>query len=76
MKNTAMSRFTDNVLAILDDRGTTITWLAAECGISRPNLSKILNGREGVTLERAERIAEALSVELSDLVSKQPLVLT
>ena len=74
MKHTAMKRFIDNVKTIMESRGLTVQEVADSCGMRRPNLSVILNGREGVTLDRAERIAEALDVDLSDLISKHPLV--
>jgi len=74
VKHTAMKRFIDNVKTIMESRGLTVQEVADSCGMRRPNLSVILNGREGVTLDRAERIAEALDVDLSDLISKHPLV--
>jgi transcriptional regulator with XRE-family HTH domain len=39
-------------------------------GIDPGNFSRILNGKEGVTLERAERIANALGATLSIKVKK------
>ena len=67
----AMQRFTDNVARIMTDQGITVTGLASSSGIGRPGLSRILNGHEGITLERAEKIAEALGVELSELIAKE-----
>lgn len=64
-----MAIFSENVRRHLELRHATIQWLADESGIPRPNLSRILHGKEGVTLERAEVIAKALQVSLSELVT-------
>jgi transcriptional regulator with XRE-family HTH domain len=64
-----MQTFVTNVRNCLSERGWTIADLASRMGIERPNLSRILNGREGVTIERAERVAAALEVELSKLLT-------
>lgn len=63
-----MTTFTDNVWFALEQAEMTVQDLANACGIARPNLSKILHGKEGISIERAERIADALSVELSTLL--------
>lgn len=64
-----MKVFSENVRRHLKLRGATIQWLADQSGIARPNLSRILHGRENISLERAEIIANALQVSLSELVS-------
>lgn len=63
--------FRENVLSLLEDRGMTITHLAEETGMGRAGLSRVLHGHEAVTLDRAERIAKHLQVELTDLISRQ-----
>jgi transcriptional regulator with XRE-family HTH domain len=70
---TAMSTFIENVRNTLAARGLTIQDLANLTGIARPNLSKILSSKENVTLDRAERIANALGISLSDLL-REPAV--
>lgn len=64
-----MNIFCKNVRTALEARGMTLTSLAEATGIHRPNLSKILSGKEGVTLDRAGVISSALGYSLSDLVS-------
>lgn len=64
-----MTIFASNVRRHLDLRSMSIQDLADVCGIHRANLSRILHGHENVTLERAERIAEALEVTLAELVT-------
>ena len=71
MKNPSiMSIFADNVRNQLTESAWSIQDLADACGIARPNLSKILHGKENVTLDRAQRIATALGVTLSELVEE------
>ena len=42
----------------------TLSAAATMAGMDHGNFSKIVNGKENLTLERAERIANALGVEL------------
>ena len=63
-----MENFVDNVKAEMASRGMTITDLAAELGMARQGLSRVLQGRNAVTLTTASRIADALSVDLATLV--------
>lgn len=68
-QSVAMNIFCNNVRAALDANDMTVTALAAATGIDRSNLSRILHGKEGITLDRAGIIAEAIGVSLSDLLS-------
>ena len=70
MKSTSAKRFSRNVRAILAARGLTVTEAAKRAGLARPGYSKILAGKEGVTLDRAERIARSLRVPLPRLLEK------
>ena len=63
--------FRKNVLAIIEERGMTITQLAELADSSRPAMSRALHGFDGITLERADRIARALGLDLSDLLQKK-----
>lgn len=65
--------FRANVRAIMDARGISITELAEKSGIVRPEMSRILAGKVGVTLARGDRIAHTLGVTLSDLVKEAVL---
>ena len=62
--------FRANVRLLMSDRGITITELAERCGTSRPGLSRILSAKDGVTLDRADRIATALKIPLRELLSE------
>lgn len=70
-QSVAMNCFARNVQHLIDRNGLTQVELASLAGIHTPNLNRILKGKEGVTIERAERIAAALGVTLSDLVSEK-----
>jgi transcriptional regulator with XRE-family HTH domain len=74
MKKSAMQTFIDNINRIRSERGMTQADLAAVVGTKQPSVSKILRGEEEMTLSRAEKWAEALGVELAELVSPNILV--
>lgn len=69
-KRDAMSTFTDNIRACLEAYGWTARNLCEASGIHEVNMSRILNGKENLSLKRAEAIAEALGISLSDLLSE------
>jgi len=48
--------------------GFTQAQLSAATGIDQASISRMENGRQGVTLESLGRIAEALGVTLGELV--------
>lgn len=64
-----MNRLAANVRSLLRTRGMSQRELAELAGMYEANVNRILQGKEGVTIERAERLAIALGVSLSDLVS-------
>ena len=70
MPKKASEVFRKNLKSIIDAQEMTITELAEKVVTSRPSISFILSGDEGVTLDRAERIAKAVGYNLSDLLSK------
>jgi len=45
---------------VLPDLGLTVGQFAAHLGVSRPHLSKVLNGHAGITAEMDLKISEAL----------------
>lgn len=65
-----MNHLQNNVRKLLADRGLSQGELATAAKISRPNLNRILQGKEKVTIERAERIAKALKISLPELLSE------
>jgi len=65
-----MNEFCEQLKAFIESTGMGMTAAAHAAGIDKGNLSRILNGKEGVTLERAERIATALGARVSIKVEK------
>lgn len=47
------------------DAGETQTALAARCGMTRPKLSNLLNGKGTINLDTADRVAAALGLALT-----------
>lgn len=68
----AMQSLRDNIRSVLAERGMLQKELAERCGIAASNLNRILNGKEKVTIQRAEKIAKALGVTLSELLQENP----
>lgn len=69
MQLAAAEIFRVNLRAIMVERGLSIQELANLVGTARPNMSRILSGGEGLSLDRAERMAEALGVPLTTLIT-------
>jgi plasmid maintenance system antidote protein VapI len=69
-KSNAMNDFTTQISDFLKSEGLSITAAARRIGMDHGNLSRILSGQEGVTLERAERIANALGAQLTVQLQK------
>lgn len=66
-KSSIMETFAKNVRCLLRKKKWTIQHLADRAQLDRSNLSKVVRGVEGCTLEKAVRIARALEVPLSSL---------
>lgn len=66
----AMDQFILAIQQIIADSGLSLRDAAVEIGMAPGNLSKILNGKERVTFDRAERIANRLGATLSVDVKK------
>ena len=56
-------KVTEEILAILEKKGKTQSWLAEEMGVTRAHISKILNARPNMTLLTIDKIAVALSTK-------------
>lgn len=69
----AMQHFIANMIRVRKDRGMTQTDLAELIGTKQSAISRLERGEEDITLSRAEAICEALSVELSEMVSSPEL---
>lgn len=69
----AMQTFIANMIRIRKDRGMTQTDLAELIGTKQSAISRLERGEEDITLSRAEAISDALSVELSEMVTSAEL---
>lgn len=69
-ESAAMNDFCSQIKAFIEASGMTISAAAKQAGIDPGNFSRILNGKERVTLDRAERIANSLGATLSVKVKK------
>jgi transcriptional regulator with XRE-family HTH domain len=67
----SMKNLESRIKNYLSEKGMTIQRLASESGISEPTIHAIFN-RGDAKLSQLEKIAEALSVELTFLVSDLP----
>lgn len=56
---------------ILQEKKMTVSVLADTIGITRANMSNIVNGKTNPKMETLKKIAEALGVKLSDLFEKK-----
>lgn len=64
----AAAAFRDNVQTEKEKRQLSVSELARLAEIPRESLSRILHGRENVTIDRAEKIAKGLNMKLSELL--------
>jgi len=69
-ESTLMTEFCEQIKAFIKSHGMTMKDAAEAVGIDPGNLSRILSGKERVTLDRAERIATALGATLSIKLKK------
>jgi transcriptional regulator with XRE-family HTH domain len=67
-------RLRANVLSELSRRGITITEICSKTGMSRASLSHFLHGRADVTIGRASTLADAMGVDLADLLRSKKKV--
>ena len=71
MQNTIMSTFNTNVRSALGKKDWTVKQLADAIGMHREALSRILNGHVDTSMGNAQKIADALSCTLAELVTIQ-----
>lgn len=65
--------FCQNLKDVVEQRHLKISELAKMVGIARPTMSDIINGKENVTLNRAQRIAQAIEVPLTSLLEEKAM---
>lgn len=61
--------FRERVREEIAKQETTISAVANDAGISFVHLSRVLSGKADVSLPIAEQIADALGIELAELIS-------
>jgi transcriptional regulator with XRE-family HTH domain len=66
----SMNRFKHNLKIAMKARGITQADLASVLNVKPPAISRMLNTREGITIERAEKLATAVGMTLSELFSE------
>lgn len=64
----ALKNFRDNVTVVLDSKDISQRELARRISSSHPYISKVLHGTVEPSLPQCEKIAEAISVPLLDLL--------
>lgn len=67
----ATNTFRDNLRTVMESRDISQRELAQKAGTGYPNLNRVLQGKQNVTLELADRIADALDISLTELLSKK-----
>lgn len=64
----SLEAFRENLADEIERREIVLQTMADELGMSRPGLSRVIHGHDGITIERAERIADYLGVPLTRLL--------
>lgn len=65
-----MNQFAEQLRKMIKRSGKTMQAFAEDIGMDKGNLSRIVNGKECVTIDRAERIADALGATVSIKIKK------
>jgi len=61
-------RIYNRIKAVLAEQGKTNLWLAAELGVNRTTVSKWCTNEVQLTMESLFRIADALNVDVRELL--------
>lgn len=61
--------FVANINSLIEAGDVSISEVARRADVSRAELSRVLNGSQGLTIERAEKIAHAFDVPLDVLLA-------
>jgi transcriptional regulator with XRE-family HTH domain len=67
----ATNTFRENLRQVMETRDISQRDLAKQAGTGYPNLNRVLQGKQNVTLELADRIADALDISLTELLAKK-----
>lgn len=63
-KPVASATMREVILQAMEDRGESVLALSKLCGVSQPQLSRFVSGERDLRLESAEKLCEALGLEL------------
>ncbi len=63
-KPVASATMREVILQAIEDHGESILALSKLCGVSQPQLSRFVSGERDLRLESAEKLCEALGLEL------------
>lgn len=64
-------RLSGNLKRLLKAKGYTAERLAYEAGINKGNLSRILAGTQGASMDLMQNLADTLEVDLEELLRRQ-----
>jgi transcriptional regulator with XRE-family HTH domain len=70
MKKPYFGRLKKNILALAGQKGLTLEKLAIETDLSKSFISEFLAGKSSPSLETLKKIANALDVDVVDLLNK------
>lgn len=59
-----MSKMLDQIINAIETSGKTCYRIAQESGISQGQLSRLISGERGLSLDNLERLAKALDLEI------------
>lgn len=65
-----MSKVPHRIKAVRESKGIKSRFVAEKIGVSRSYYSQIENGHIGLTLKKAQQIAEVLGTDISDLLAE------
>lgn len=68
--DTIYRRFSGNLKRLLNAKGYTAERLAYESGIDKGNLSRVIAGKQGASMDLMQKIADTLEVDVSELFKK------
>jgi transcriptional regulator with XRE-family HTH domain len=63
-------RFSENLKRLLKAKGFTAERLAFEAGVNKGNLSRVISGKQGASMDLIQKIAVTLSVDVEELFKR------
>lgn len=69
MQVKSLQHFRQNVARLMEDRGLSYRELAEMAGMSYVFLHRVLTGKANPSIDVADKVADALDAQLSDLIA-------